>query len=62
MFQKESFRKNIKTNHDTADDNIRDVKLKYNINREVAKKSALSFGKFDKYEYLTDDEILTVVI
>ena len=37
MFQKESFRKNIKTNHDTADDNIRDVKLKYNINREVAK-------------------------
>ena len=62
MFQKESFRKNIKTNHDTADDNIRDVKLKYNINREVAKKSALSFGKFDKYEYFTDEEILTVVI
>ena len=28
------------------------------INREAAKISALSSGKFDKYEYLTSEEIL----
>ena len=31
-------------------DKIRDEKLQYNINRETAKISALSQGKFDKYE------------
>ena len=36
---------------------IRDEKLKYNINREAAKISALSSGKIDKHEYLTDEEI-----
>ena len=41
-FQEESFKKNIKTNHD----------------REAAKISALSSGKIDKYEYLTGKEIL----
>ena len=40
-------------------DTIRDEKLQYNINREAAKISALSSGKFDKYEYLTGEEILT---
>ena len=30
----------------------------YDINRETAKISALSSGKFDKYEYLTGEEIL----
>ena len=40
------------------DDKIRDEKLQYNINREAAKISALSFGKTDKYEYLTGEEIL----
>ena len=35
------------------DDKIRDEKLKYDINREAAKISALTFGKIDKYEYLT---------
>ena len=35
------------------DDKIRDEKLQYNVNREVAKTSALSSGKIDKYEYLT---------
>ena len=40
------------------DDNIRDEKLKYNINREAAKISALSSGKIDKYEYLTGEKIL----
>ena len=42
----------------TIDDKIRDEKLQYNINREAAKISALSFGKRDKYEYLTVEEIL----
>ena len=40
------------------DDQIRDEKLQYNINRETAKISALSSGKIDKYEYVTGEEIL----
>ena len=32
--------------------------MQYDINREAAKISALSFGKIDKYEYLTGEEIL----
>ena len=42
----------------TVDDKIRDKKLKYNINREVAKILALSSGKIDKYEFFTSEEIL----
>ena len=42
----------------TIEDQIRDEKLRYNINREVAKISAWSSGKIDKYEYLTGEEIL----
>ena len=42
----------------TIDDNIRDEKLQYDINREAAKISALSSGKIDKYEYLTGEETL----
>ena len=42
----------------TIDDNIRDEKLQYDINREAAKISVLSSGKIDKYEYLTGEEIL----
>ena len=42
----------------TTDDQIRDVKLQYDFNREAAKMSALSSNKIDKYEYLTDEEIL----
>ena len=42
----------------TPEDKIRDKKLQYDINREAAKISALSSGKIDKYEYLTDEEIL----
>ena len=41
----------------TIDDNIVDEKLQCDINREAAKISALSFGKLDKYEYLTGEEI-----
>ena len=42
----------------TVDDEIEDEKLQYGFNREVAKISALSSGKIDKYEYLTGEEIL----
>ena len=42
----------------TIEDQIKDEKLQYNINREAAKISALSSGKIDKYEYLTGEEIL----
>ena len=37
---------------------IRDEKLKNDINRDTAKVSALSFGKIDKYQYLIDKEII----
>ena len=40
------------------EDQIKDEKLQYDINREAAKISALSSGKLDKYEYLTGEEIL----
>ena len=40
------------------DDKIRDEKLQYDIDRETAKILASSSGKIDKYEYLTDAEIL----
>ena len=42
----------------TINDQIRDGKLQYNINRETAKISALSSGKIHKYEYLTGEDIL----
>ena len=42
----------------TIEDQIKDEKLQYDINREAAKILALSSGKFDKYEYLTGEEIL----
>ena len=42
----------------TINDQIKDEKLLYNINRETAKKSSLSSGKLHKYEYLTGEDIL----
>ena len=42
----------------TIEDQIKDEKLQYDIDREAAKISALSSGKIDKYEYLTGEEIL----
>ena len=42
----------------TIEDQIRDKKLQYDINRKAAKTSALSLSKIDKYEYLTGEEIL----
>ena len=42
----------------TINNQIRDEKLRYDINREAAKISALSSGKIDQYEYLTGEEVL----
>ena len=42
----------------TVDNQIRDEKLQYDINREAVKISALSSNKIGKYEYLTGEEIL----
>ena len=41
----------------TIDDQIRDEKLQYDINRGAAKISALSSNKSNKYEHLTGEEI-----
>ena len=42
----------------TIDDQIRNEKLQYDLNREAAKISALWSGKIHKYEYLTGEHIL----
>ena len=42
----------------TIEDQIKDEKLQYDINREAAKISVLSSGELDKYKYLTGEEIL----
>ena len=42
----------------TINDQIRNEKLQYDLNRETAKISALSSGKIHKYEYLTGEDIL----
>ena len=44
----------------TINDQIKDEKLQYDINREAAKISALSSGKIHKYKYLTGEDILPV--
>ena len=38
-------------------DKIRNEKVQYNIYKEAVKISALSSGKIEKYDYLTDKEI-----
>ena len=42
----------------TINDQIKDEKLQYDINKKAVKLSALSSGKIDKYQYLTGTEIL----
>ena len=42
----------------TINDQIRDEKLQYDINREAAKISALSPGEIRKYEHFTGEDIL----
>ena len=39
-------------------DQIRDEKILYDINRQAVKIFALSSGKVHKYEYLTGEDIL----
>ena len=39
------------------DDQIKDAKLQYHINREASKMSALSSGKINMYEYITGEKI-----
>ena len=41
----------------TINDQIRDEKLQYDINRKTAKISALSSGNIQKYEYFTGEDI-----
>ena len=42
----------------TMDDQIRDEKLQYDINRAAAKISGLPWGKISRNKHLTGDEIL----
>ena len=42
----------------TINDQIRDAKIQYDINKEAAKISALSSKSFHKYKYLTSEDIL----
>ena len=42
----------------TIEDQIKNEKIQYDINREAAKISTLSSGKNNKYEYLTGGDIL----
>ena len=42
----------------TIDGQIRDEKLQCDINREAVKIYALSSNEFNKYEYLSGEEIL----
>ena len=39
-------------------DQIRDENLRYDIDREASKISALSSAKLHKYEYITGEDIL----
>ena len=43
----------------TIDDRIRDEKVQFDINKQAAKTSALSSNKFNNYEYLTGEKILS---
>ena len=45
----------------TINDQIKDEKLQYDINREVVKIPALSSANIHKYEYLTGEDILQFI-
>ena len=57
MFRKNNIKRYIKKIM-TINDQIRDEKLHYGINREAAKISTFSSSKIHKYEYLTGECIL----
>ena len=42
----------------TINDQIRDAKLEYDLNREAAKILALSSGKIHKYKHLNGEDVL----
>ena len=42
----------------TTNDQIKDEKLLYDVNKEAAKTLALSSGLIYKYEYVTGEKIL----
>ena len=42
----------------TINDQVREEKLQYDINRKATKISALSSENFRKYQYLTGEDIL----
>ena len=42
----------------TINDQTKNEKLQYNINREASKISTLSSGQIHKYEYLSGEDIL----
>ena len=42
----------------TTDVKMKVEKRQYDINREAAETSVLQSGKIDKYEYLTNEELL----
>ena len=42
----------------TTNDQFRDEKLQYDVNRQAAKISAISSGRIHKYKYLTGEHIL----
>ena len=44
-----------------TEDQIRDGKVQYDVNREAAKISALSSDKTDKYEYLTGEKYCLLI-
>ena len=43
----------------TIEDQIRDEKLQYDINKEAAKISPLSSSRINKYEYLSGEDLLS---
>ena len=53
-----TFLKSVYNKTVTIDNQIKDEKIQYDINREAAKISVLWSGKIDKYEYLTGEKIL----
>ena len=57
MFQRETFRKNIKLIK-TVDAKTKYQQLQYDIKIEEAKISALLSGKIHKNEYLTGEKLL----
>ena len=44
-----------------TDNQTKDEKLQYDINREAAEISALSSGKINKYEYLTGENYCLLI-